>query len=558
MKRRAPIVWLLRKIRRRIPALLLMTAAHVGSALLGVLFALGTRNVINSAADRDSEQLWSAVFLLAAIILGILICVTLYRHLHDRLSADLDRDWKRSLLHSLLRADYKSVSAYHSGELINRLNNDVRIVDEGVLSTLPGLASMLTRLISAICVLAVMELRFALILVGAGIAVVLLTGLVRQHLKKLHKQVSECEGAVSGFLQEILEKILMVQAMDVAQEAERRSDILLEKRFLLQRKRKNVSLLANSCVSILSYAASFGALVWCAVGLAHGQMSFGDLTAVTQLVGQLQGPFVNLSGFLPRYVAMIAACERLMELDELTAGQENDPPAEDPGVLYADMTAIEARALCFAYDRDQVLSDVSFFLPKGAITVVTGPSGIGKSTLLKLMLGVFRPEQGELFLKRTREETPLSRGTRRLFAYVPQGNLLLSGTLRENVILTRPGASEEEIDQAVFVSAMDAFLPQLPNGLETVLGENAAGLSEGQAQRLAIARAVLGGAPVLLLDEATSALDAETERIVLERLRSLPGRTCIAVTHRPAALELADFQLEVTESGVRCIQLKPQ
>lgn len=198
MKRRAPIVWLLRKIRRRIPALLLMTAAHVGSALLGVLFALGTRNVINSAADRDSERLWSAVFLLAAIILGILICVTLYRHLHDRLSADLDRDWKRSLLHSLLRADYKSVSAYHSGELINRLNNDVRIVDEGVLSTLPGLASMLTRLISAICVLAVMELRFALILVGAGIAVVLLTGLVRQNLKKLHKQVSECEGAEIG------------------------------------------------------------------------------------------------------------------------------------------------------------------------------------------------------------------------------------------------------------------------------------------------------------------------------------------------------------------------
>jgi ATP-binding cassette subfamily B protein len=186
--------------------------------------------------------------------------------------------------------------------------------------------------------------------------------------------------------------------------------------------------------------------------------------------------------------------------------------------------------------------------------VITGPSGIGKSTLLKLLLGVFCPDSGELYLQCGEERVPVDRSTRRLFAYVPQGNLLFSGTLRENLIVTAPQATEAALQQAVYVSAMDEFLPQLPQGLDTYIGESGAGLSEGQAQRLAIARAVLGGAPVLLLDECTSALDAETEQKVLQRLRALPKRTCIAVTHRPAARALCDWRLELGEGKIRCVQ----
>ena len=190
-------------------------------------------------------------------------------------------------------------------------------------------------------------------------------------------------------------------------------------------------------------------------------------------------------------------------------------------------------------------------IPKGAFCVITGHSGIGKSTLLKLLLGVFQPESGKLFVQTSTEEIPLDRSTRRLFAYVPQGNLLLSGTLRENLTVVKPDATEEEIQQALHISCMDEFLPQLPMGLDTPLGESGAGLSEGQAQRLAIGRAVLGGAPILLLDECTSALDAETEMAVLQRLRTLPNRTCIAVTHRSAAVALCDWHLQL-ESGKIC------
>ena len=206
--------------------------------------------------------------------------------------------------------------------------------------------------------------------------------------------------------------------------------------------------------------------------------------------------------------------------------------------------------LTFRYDRDVVLEGADFEIPKGSFAVITGPSGIGKSTLLKLLLGIFTPEAGEMTLACGGEDVALSRAVRPLFAYVPQGNLLLSGSLRENLTIVRPDASQAEIDMALKVSCMDEVVAQLPKGLDTPMGESGAGLSEGQGQRLAIARAVLGGAPVLLLDECTSALDAETEGRVLENLRNLPNRTCIAVTHRPAAAGIATLRLHIDEGRI--------
>lgn len=389
------------------------------------------------------------------------------------------------------------------------------------------------------------------IMAGIGAVVMLLTSVARKRLQAMNKEVSAADGKVSGFLQESLEKLMLIQAMDVAPEMERRADIHMEHRYVLQRKRRRYSVAANTCVSILTYGSGFVALVWSALGVFNGTMTFGDLTAITQLVGQLQGPFVNMSNFYPQYVAMLAACERLMELETL-CGTADPSESQDGHTLYSEMTAISAEELTFAYDRDLVLAKSTFQLPKGVFAVVTGPSGIGKSTIFKLLLGIFRPTGGRLQVETHNSPVEISRATRKLFAYVPQGNLLFSGTLRENLLLTNPKATEEQIRQAVYCSCMDAYLPQLPDGLETVLGENAHGLSEGQAQRLAIARAVLGGAPILLLDEVTSALDAETERLVLQRLRELPDRTCIAVTHRPAAMELANWQLHVDEMGIHC------
>lgn len=540
---RIPEIWILSRIKKRIPAIMLMTLAQMGVALFSVLFALGSRGVIDSAVSGSLSLFQRACVVQGSIILAKLICLTLVRHLSERLRADLERDWKRRLLHGLLHGDYAAVSGYHSAEILNRLNNDVSKVNEGVLSVIPSTAGMITRLVAAVTVLGTLDLRFMLLILLLGAGAMAGTTLAHKKLKNLNKRVSEHDGKVSGFLQEIAEKLLMVQAMDISREVERRSDVLMEERYAIQRKRKNVTLLRNTCVSVIFYGAGFLTLMWCAHRMLQGEMTFGSLTAMIQLVNEVQNPFVNLSGVMPKYVAMTASAERLMELEEI----QGAPPVagELPEEMYHRMDAIMAKDLTFSYDRDCVLKEAEFCLPKGAFAAITGPSGTGKSTVLKLLLGIFTPESGMLYLRCGNAQIPLDRSTRRLFSYVPQGNLLLSGTLLENLTIVSPKASEAEVAQAIHVSAMDEFLGQLPDGLNTRLGESGAGLSEGQAQRVAIARAVLGGAPVLLLDECTSALDAETEQKVLERLRDLPDRTCIAVTHRNAAIALCDWHMEV-------------
>lgn len=542
------ILWILGQIRSHMPAFCLLVMSNAVNAVCNVWFALGTRAVIDSAVAGNTPLFTRACLKQLAIIAGILLTMTLSRHLRDRLHADLERHWKKKLLHGLLHGEYAAVSAFHSAELLNRLNNDVDKVDTGILSIVPNTVSMVTRLVAAVVVLGSLDVRFTVLIAVLGAVVFGATSLMRRRLKDLNKSVSEHDGKVSGLLQETMEKLLMVQAMDVSSEVERRADDLMGRRYEVQRRRKNVSLMTNTGISLMYYGAGFLALGWGAFRMLQGQMSFGSLTAMIQLVNQLQTPFVGLSGVMPQYITMIASAERLMELEAVQG--EPVPMVEASDAIYDRMEAIRAENLSFSFDRDQLLKDTSFALPKGSFAVITGPSGIGKSTLLKLLLGIFSPEAGKLVLDCGNETVQLDRSTRKLFAYVPQGNLLLSGTLRENLTIVKPEATEEELTRAIHVSAMDEFLPGLPLGLDTLLGESGAGLSEGQAQRLAIGRAVLGGAPILLLDECTSALDEATEEKVLQRLKALPGRTCIAVTHRPAAVNLCDWKLEVSNGEI--------
>ena len=546
--KKMPVLWILRQVRSRIPAILLLIAAQVVQALFTVYFALGTRAVIDAATSGDKDLFMRACLQQGAIIFITVFCLVLARHLHDRLAMSLEIDWKKRLLHGLLHGDFAAISHYHSAELLNRLNNDVSKVNNGVLTILPEAAAMVAKLLAAVLVLGSLDIKFTLLIAAVGLLVFAVTTAIRRKLKNLNKIVSQHDGKVSGFLQETMEKLLMVQAMDVSTEVERRSDGLLKTRFGFQRKRKNISLVTYTCIRLMVYGTSFVALIWSANRILLGEITFGSLTAVTTLVSQLQAPFTQLSGVLPQYLSMIASAERLMELEEILG--EPVAAKEDVRKVYQDMRAVKAEGICFAYDRDQILNDAAFTLNKGDFAVIAGHSGIGKSTLLKLLLGVFQPKSGRLYADAGDVELPLDRSTRGLFAYVPQGNLLLSGTLRDNLTITNPNATDKEIEEAVRVSAMDDFLPTLPKGLDTAIGESGAGLSEGQAQRLAIARAVVGGAPILLLDECTSALDEATERKVLQNLKALPGRTCLAVTHRPAAIELCNLKLEIRDGKI--------
>lgn len=555
MKHKTTLHFLAERNRRYIPGLILLTLLEVARAYLGVEFAMVTRQVIDCAQGGSAEKLTRAALLLAAVVAGIMVLYASAQYLRGWLRATLDREWKTRLSHTLLHGDYATVSAYHSGELVNRLTSDVEAVNGGVIALIPNVAALLTRLVSAVWMMATMEPTFTLLAVACGLVVIGATGFFRQRLKTLHKQMQEANGKVNGFVQEIMEKLLAVQAMSVEAETEAREKKILDSRWKLQMRQQRFSIMGTTGMYLACYLLEGAALVWCALRLMQGEISFGTLTAVVQLTGQLEGPILNFSGYIPQYVAMLASAERLMELEEISGVPVQK---RDVQTLFGADTCIEAEGLCFAYDDTTVFDSACFRLPLQGSAAITGNSGIGKSTLLKLLLGIYKPTSGRLLLRAGAEEIPLNAETRGLFAYVPQGNLLFSGTLRENLLLTAPDATEQDMETAAFVSCMDEYLPQLEHGFDTVLGESGAGLSEGQAQRVSIARAVLSGAPVLLLDEATSALDAVTEQRVLERLNALPGRVCIAITHRPAALALSDRQMVIADGKITVQTLRKE
>ena len=315
-------------------------------------------------------------------------------------------------------------------------------------------------------------------------------------------------------------------------------------------RRNRFSNLANFAYGLMMRSLYAGAAIYCGYGILKGTVTYGTFAAVLQLVGQIQTPFANLSTFIPQYYAMIASVERLMEAesfpDDCPEGQLDQE--EIDRLYHGSFRGLRFENVSFAYpDREErvsVLSDVSAEAKKGEIVAVVGPSGQGKSTLLKLLLCLYPVDGGRRLLQTEAGEEPLRAAHRGLFAYVPQGNRIFSGTVREALTFGDGDMADEEIWRALDVAAAD-FVRELPEGLETKLGERGAGLSEGQLQRLAIARAVLSGHPILLLDEATSALDEGTEARLLDNLKRMTDRTVLIVTHRPRVREISDRVWEV-------------
>ena len=279
-------------------------------------------------------------------------------------------------------------------------------------------------------------------------------------------------------------------------------------------------------------------------------MTYGTVTAIIQLVNQVQSPFVSLSGIMPKYYTTIASAERIMELDDLPNEKEINKKEINVLDTYKNLNSVEFENISFKYDRDIILDNTSLSIKKGDFVAIMGISGIGKSTLLKLLLGVFNLNFGKIYLDTNNGKIPIDKNTRKLFSYVPQGNMLISGTIKDNITFINPDASDAEIEEAIRISCAKQFIDELPLGLETVIGEKGLGLSEGQVQRLAIARSLLANSPILLLDEATSALDEKTEKEFLTNLKALDNVTCIIVSHKKAALDICNKTIQIKNGKI--------
>lgn len=547
MKQNAARKWIWQTAKPQLPLLVLLIVGNALSSVCAVSVALFSKQIVDAAQNGDFTALLRAGAVLLCVVLLQIGLRILDNSLAVRVSGRLEMACKRRLFSAILQKEYSAVTAYHSGELMTRLTSDITVVTDNATVLLPTAISMLTRLVLAFAVIASLDMRFALLILAAGAVLFASSRAFRGKIKKLHKTVQASDGRLRAFLQESIESLLAVQVFGVQSKVMREADVRQTDNFDAKIRRNRWSIAANAGFLALFSFGTLLTLLWCGWKLAAGTITFGTLTALLQLVNQVQTPLTNLSGLMPKYYSMLSSAERLMEIEALP--DETHTHTESAPVR--NFESARFRGVSFAYGQNEVFTDADFEIRKNDFVVISGISGIGKSTLFKLLLGVLTPAGGEITVTAGGHTYAADKNTRGLFAYVPQGNLLFSGTVRDNIRFIKEDATDEEVLRAAQIACADTFLDELPEGLDTPLGEGGRGLSEGQMQRIAVARAILTDAPVLLLDEATSALDEETEARLLQNIRALENKTCLIISHKKAAYAVCTRELTVKDGTVR-------
>lgn len=560
----ASLPWLWRVTGKYKGCVAVLLILQIIFGVCGVVFAMLFRDLIDGAVAGDLQRFSKTAMLLVALELGELLLSVFARFMSEWTSSSLENRFKERLFSSLLHKDYASVTAFHSGEWITRLTSDTGVVTGGVIGIFPGLAGMLARLIGAMAALFFMEPTFFYIIIPAGILIILVTTSFRNVLKRLHKKIQEANGAVVSFLQERLESLMIIRVFSMEEQTCEEAERRMRGHKTARMKRNHFSNLCNTGFGLVMEGGYLFGAIYCGYGILNGTISYGTFTAVLQLVNQIQSRVAGLSGIIPRYYAMIASAERLMEAEAYEDdGNENPVDGTEISRFYREeFQGIGVREAAFSYrasgkgeagmEETSVIENFNLYIPKGEYAAFTGHSGCGKSTLLKLLMCLYPLDKGERYLKTKKDgretEIPLTASWRGLFAYVPQGNQLMSGTIREIVSFGDPEGmrQEERLRKALKIACADEFVSALEKGIDTMLGERGCGLSEGQIQRIAIARAIFSDRPVLILDESTSSLDEMTEQKLLANLREMTDKTVLIITHRPAVLRICDREIVMT------------
>ena len=535
--------------------IIILAVVYAVNAFIGVYNTEYARDLVDAAVKGVNGGSLDEVIRYAMLYFGItvvqVLTIVLAKNFAFKVSAKLDMSIKSKLFHDMLQKDYSKISGYHSGELMNRLTNDVGVVTSAVVSIVPSFVFYIVKIVGIFYILISIDIIFALVFIIGGAVVFFVASLFKPVTKRLHKDVQAKDGMVRSFMQEGLGSLLMIKTFDAQDKMRDSAYKLQESSYSAQRKRNIYSIITGTSMTALFSFAFVWGLGWGAYQLFLGAISYGVLMQITSLIGQIRTPIQGMSNIFPTYFNALASAERILEIENIEDEAEVNADA-DVSKIYADMDSICFDDISFAFDRYSVLEDTSLEVKKGEFIAVSGISGIGKSTLMKLLLSVYQPLKGRIYIRTSKDEYKVDKSMRKLFSYVPQGNFLLSGTLRENIAFVAPDATEEDIMDAARVACAYDFISELPQGLDTVISERGGGLSEGQVQRVAIARALLTEAPVILLDEATSALDEATEAQLLHNLRELKNKTCIIISHKKAALSICDKTVTIENKKIVC------
>ena len=510
--------------------------------LLSLTFVWVCKELVDIATGVSKEPLgqWTA-FMIACIVLQICCRIaSSYCEQYGRIN--IQNNLRARLFYSLISSRWSGRERFGTGDAVNRLEEDIRVVSELVSSHIPAVVVTFAQLAAASTFLLFISPNLLWALVGLMIAGIIASRLSFRKLRSLSTAIRTKDGEIQQHIQEHLQNRVVALTIIGIERVMATLNTLHSALRYNTIKRLNFHSLNSALLSVSFMGGYAAAFLWGVYGIKSGAVTFGMMTAFLQLVSQIQMPLSELARKIPAFIHALSSIERLAELENLDP-EENAPLCrlEAPaGILFKDVT--------FSYpDSHSGVLFNSFshnFLP-GTMTVVAGATGIGKSTLVRLMLGLLKPQSGSILIYGSSSNSHCaSKATRCNFKYVPQGNTLLSGTILDNLLMADPKADRERIDAALHIAAAD-FVHSLPEGLQTICGESGSGLSEGQCQRIAIARALLQSGSVLLMDESTSSLDPATESLVLQNLRTLSNHTIIFISHREAVMKSADSLLEL-------------
>lgn len=523
----------------------LQAVLNASIGLLSVGVSLGhvwaMKRAIDVASGTVEGNLYWAVGVMAVLILldfALNIAGTWVRNI---LGIKAQNRMQQRMLDRLLRAEWKGRNHHHSADILNRLEFDVNNVVNFLTETIPSTLSVLAMFIGAFLYLFSMDKVLAVIVIGIFPMFLAVSKIYVGQMRHLTRQVRDSDSKVQSVLQETIQHRMLIKTLESdSAMVERLGNTQSELRHRVVRRTK-FSVFSNM---VVNFGFAFGYLVaflWAAIRMSAHTLSFGGMTAFLQLVNRIQGPARNLTKLVPAFVSVFTAAERLMELEE-------DPLEEQGTPIYIKTPCgIRLQNVGYAYEDgggDKVIDGLSFDFKPGSCTAILGETGAGKTTLVRMILALVQPQDGKIEIYHGSTHQALSPLHRCNFVYVPQGNTLMSGTIRENLRLGKLDATDEEMLHALHVSCAD-FVNDLPDGLNTLCSEQGGGLSEGQAQRIAIARSLLRDRSVMLFDEATSALDPDTERQLLNNILSAHDKTIIFITHRPAVIDYCDQTLKL-------------
>lgn len=533
--------WLIRYTKPYIPALGLLMLFSVGASLIGVYMSVIGKNIIDTATSGG--KITGLIVLYVAIILAVQIgnagssLMTVY--VNEKFSFGVRKQVYEKIIHSC----WDKVSKYHTGDLMTRLTSDTGTIADGIATVIPQIITLLIELVVTFFTLFYYEPFLAIFALCLAPMAGLMSTWLGKKMKHLQVKVQESESEYRSFITESLSNILVLKAFCGEDYAADRLTELRDQRFYWVFKKAKLSLGASTSMGLAFQCGYLVAFSWGAIGLSLKTITYGTMSVFLTLINRIQAPIIQLANMLPKVVSILASAGRVMELQNLP--MENRMEEH----IAAENVGVEVSGLSFSYGKEKILDEAELKIVPGEFVAIVGESGIGKTTLVRLMMSFLQSPEGMIRFYNDKGETELANGgSREFISYVPQGNTLFSGTIAHNVRMGKQDATDEEVTDALKAACAYEFICELPQGINTVIGERGHGLSEGQAQRISIARAIIHGAPFMVLDEATSALDEKTELAVLESIRKLtPTPTCLLITHRRSVLDYCDREIRIDD-----------